>query len=299
VKALVAGWFSFEEMGATAGDLISRDLAGEWLREAGYECHIAHAPPFSDGVDWRAVDPSQYDLVVFVCGPFGKNELTSEFLSRFPGARLVGLNLSMLQPLDVWNPFDLLLERDSDRTSRPDISFLSERTLVPVVGVVLVHPQEEYGGRAMHGAANEAVRRLLSGREVAAVPIDTRLDVNETGLRTSAEVESLVARMDLLVTTRLHGTALSIKNGVPAIVIDPIAGGAKVKRQADTLGWPLVFTADSLRDETLSEAFDYCLTPQARARARECRERARAIVKAVRDEFIAAHVRADGPAGRR
>src|SRR3990170_1932745 len=147
MKALVAGWFSFEQMGATVGDLLARDLACEWLEQAGYSYDVAHAPPFSGGIDWRAVDPETYSHVVFVCGPFGENEVTREFLERFAGCHKVGLNLSMLQPLDVWNPFDLLLERDSSATSRPDISFLSRQASVPVVGVVLVHPQEEYKDR--------------------------------------------------------------------------------------------------------------------------------------------------------
>jgi hypothetical protein len=47
----------------------------------------------------------------------------------------------MLQPLDEWNPFDLLLERDSSATARPDITFLSRQPKVPVVEVVQVHPQ--------------------------------------------------------------------------------------------------------------------------------------------------------------
>jgi hypothetical protein len=298
VKALVAGWFSFQQMGATAGDLLARDLACEWLEEAGYECDVAHAPPFSGGVDWRSVDPGDYSLVVFVCGPFGNSEMIAEFLDRFRLCRSAGLNLSMLQPLDVWNPFDLLLERDSSETSRPDISFLSRQELVPVVGAILVHPQEEYKGKAMHRAASEAVQRLLDYRELAAVSIDTRLDVNSDGLRTPAEVESLIARMDAVLTTRLHGTVLAIKNGVPPLVIDPIAGGAKVKRQADTIGWPSVFTVDSLTDQALRDALDYCLSEEARAKARECCDRAREIVRAVRQEFIAAYARTSGTVRR-
>ena len=31
MKTLVAGWFSFEQMGASAGDLLARDLVCEWL----------------------------------------------------------------------------------------------------------------------------------------------------------------------------------------------------------------------------------------------------------------------------
>jgi hypothetical protein len=53
MKTLVAGWFSFEQMGATAGDLMARDLACDWLERAGHSYDVALAPPFSGGVDWR------------------------------------------------------------------------------------------------------------------------------------------------------------------------------------------------------------------------------------------------------
>jgi hypothetical protein len=285
VKALVAGWFSFEEMGATAGDLLVRDVVCGWLRVAGVDYDVALAPPFRGGVDWREVDPTAYSHVVFACGPFGNGWPLTDFLPRFDHARLIGVDVSMLQPLHEWNPFDLLLERDSSRTSRPDVSFVSAAGRVPVVGVVLVHPQSEYEG-GLHHAANEAVERLLSAGDIAGVQIDTRLDVNAAALRTPAQVESLIARTDAVVTTRLHGLVLALKNGVPALALDPIAGGAKVRRQAETIGWPVCFTADSLDDARLLEALDWCLTGEARAAARAAGERAAAEVASVRDRFL-------------
>jgi polysaccharide pyruvyl transferase WcaK-like protein len=152
--------------------------------------------------------------------------------------------------------------------------------------MVLVHPQTEYRGKARHEMANAALQRLVESREMSAVPIDTRLDENSTGLRTPAEVESLIARMDIVLTTRLHGTVLALKNGVPAIAIDPIAGGAKILRQAETIGWPVVFTADKVTDEALQKAFDYCLTEAARIKAQECCERARKNLAEVQETLL-------------
>lgn len=295
MKALVAGWFSFEQMGATAGDLLARDLVCGWIEQAGRSYDVALAAPFTGGVDWQTVDPSSYSHVVFVCGPFGNGWPLTEFLPRFSGCRLIGLNLSMLESLKTWNPFDLLLERDSSRTSRPDLTFLSQQPKAPVVGAVLVHLQKEYGKKALHAEANEAIQRLTDSREMSVVHIDTRLDTNSTGLRTPAEVESIIARMDVVLTTRLHGTVLSLKNGVPVVAIDPIAGGAKIHCQAETIGWPVVFTADTVTDEALQEAFDYCLTEEARDKARECGDRAKRNLKDVHAEFIAAFVRSDRP----
>jgi hypothetical protein len=228
-----------------------------------------------------------YGVVVFVCGPFGNGWPITELLERFAGTRLVGINVSMLEPLDVWNPFDMLIERDSSRTSRPDISFLSDMRKVPLAGVVLVHQQTEYPG-AMHQDANAAIERLLATREIVRVPIDTRLDTNSTGLRTPAEVESLIAAMDVVVTTRLHGTALAIKNGVPPVVIDPIAGGRKVLSQARTIGWKVAFAADELDDHTLRQALDYCLSDEGRAEVLRVRERVIEEAMHARNDFITA-----------
>jgi hypothetical protein len=286
VKTLVAGWFSFEDMGATAGDLYCRDLACRWLEQAGRAYDVALAPPFRGGVDWHSVDPRSYTQVLFVCGPFGNGPPVTEFLERFAGRRLIGLSLSMLEPLETWNPFDLLLERDSSRTSRPDISFLADTPNVPVVGLVLIDAQPEYGANDSRSKANQAIQRLIDSSEMSVVRIDTRLDTNLWGLRTPAEIESLIARTDLVITTRMHGMVLALKNGVPAVVIDSVVGGAKIDRQGKTIGWPLVFTVDSLTDDALRKAFEHCLTPQARAEARACAEKARTSVEEVRDRFI-------------
>jgi polysaccharide pyruvyl transferase WcaK-like protein len=119
------------------------------------------------------------------------------------------------------------------------------------------------------------------------VPIDTCLEDNAGGLRTPAEVETLIARMDVVVTTRLHGTVLSLKNGVPALAVDPIAGGAKILRQAEVLGWPVVLTADRFTPQALAEAYDFCLTKEARDRAAHCAARAREAVARTGAELVA------------
>jgi hypothetical protein len=297
MRALVAGWFSWPGYGATAGDRMAADVARGWLAEAGVPCDVALAPPFEGGVDWRAIDPRAYTHLVFVCGPCGNGEPLTALLAAFAHCYRVGLDLSMLHRVGEWNPFDLLLERDSDRAARPDLSLLCRQDRVPVVGLCLVHQQKEYGRRGRHQEVGEAARRLLAGREAAVVEIDTRLDENRTGLRTPREVESLIARTDLIVTTRLHGTVLALKNGVPAVALDPVAGGAKVKRQAEALGWPVVLTPEELDDDALRRAFDFCLTAEARELARRCADRAAAELQEARRQFLGA-IAASRAAGR-
>jgi len=286
MKTLVAGWFSFEHMGASAGDLLARDVVCEWFEEAGQDYEVALDPPFEGGVRWEKRKPEDYDRVVFVCGPFGNGPPVDRFLQHFSGCELIGVNLSMLEPLEVWNPFDLLLERDSSAASRPDLTMLSTGRLVPVVGLVLIDEQPEYGESDLRKLANDAFDRLIASRPMSVVRIDTRLDVNSTGLRTASEVESLIARMDVVLTTRLHGLVLALKNGVPAVAIDSVAGGHKVSRQAETLGWPHVFRADELDEKALHRAFSLCLQEETRDEARACRTRAIAKLQNVREEVV-------------
>jgi hypothetical protein len=284
VRVLVAGWFSFVNGHATAGDLLARDVACTWLRDFGVAFDIAVAPPFTDGVYLDHLSASEYSHLLFVCGPFGDGELEQEILGRFGELRRIGLNLSMAEPLEAYNPWDLLFERDSSRTARPDIVFLSSQARVPVVGVCLV---EEYPG-ALVPQANRVIGELLDSREMSVVRIDTRLDVNQGGLRSPAEIESLMARMDAIVTTRLHGAVLALKNGVPAVVVNPEARGTKLRRQAEVIDWPFIFDVESVTADELRSALDYCLSDAARAEANACRERALSLVSPLRAEFLAA-----------
>ena len=295
LRALVAGWFSFPEGHATAGDVLAGEVACDWLRQAGFGVDIAMVAPVGVGCDWRAADPAHYSHVVFVCGPFQRGELETEFLFRFARCNLVGLDLSMLSPLGAWNPFDYLIERDSDRAAHPDIAFGARATLpgmasaardarVPSVGICRV---EAYDGASV-AEADAAIDRLVATGGMAPVAIDTRLDANGTGLGSAADVESQLARMDAVVTTRLHGMVLSLKNGVPVVAIDPERGGAKVRRQAEVLQWPIVLTVDEVTDDALRSALDYCLTEPARERARSSRAHALSLLDGMRAEFIRA-----------
>jgi hypothetical protein len=293
MRALVAGWFSFEFMGGTAGDLLACDVVSGWLREAECPYDVAVTEALGTGVDWRAVDPADYTHVIFVCGPLGNGEPATTLFQRFAHARLLGVDLSMLHPVDDWNPFAVLLERDSDRAARPDIAILAERPAVPLVGVVLVHEQKEYA-RGRHREVHSAIEAAVEGLDVAAVRIDTCLDPpNTTGFRTPGQIETAISRMDVIVTTRLHGLVLGLKHGIPVVAVDPIEGGAKIARQATTLGWPHTLTPDRVTPAAIRSQLLTCLSAEARVLARRCRDDARVSLTGTRIEFIQA-VRAGG-----
>jgi hypothetical protein len=288
VKALVAGWFSFDEVVATVGDLLARDVLCGWLRRAGIDHEVANAPLVGGGVHWRAVAPADYDRVIFVCGPFGRRPLLEQFVARFGERRLVGVDVSMLAGDAAWDPFDLLFARDGGNgAARPDLSFLApEQPRLPVACAILAHAQGEYEG-GLHEAAGAAIARLPDVRRVAVLRTDTDL-LDGDRVRTAPEVVSLIARSDVVVTTRMHGLVLALREGVPAVAIDPIAGGAKVSRQARAIGWPALLRADELTDRALAEAVDWCLGEDARERARECADGTRRELAALERELVAA-----------
>jgi hypothetical protein len=291
-RALVAGRFSFEPLGATAGDLMARDVACGWLDEAGLAYDVANAPVLGEGLDWRSADPAAYSHLVFVCGPADRHPPLPELLERFAGCRIVGLDVSMDRPLEEWNPFHALIERDSPRAARPDLAFAAPAVRVPVIGVVLVPHQREYGERGRHAEVEAAIERVVWATDAVSVAIDTALTNDPSGrdpssLRSAAEAESLIARMDAVVTTRLHGLVISLKAGVPAVAIDPIAGGAKVLRQAGALGWPHALPADELSDAWLRDALDACLSPEGREAALACARRASEAMGDIRERFLA------------
>ena len=213
---------------------MAKDVVCAWLDGAGMPFDVAIVPAFGSGVDWRAVDPSRYSHVLFVCGPF--YPLISSGAVRTVEAR-------GREPLDdgargCLEPADLLYERDSEDVARPDLAFGAPRAEVPVVGVRTAAVRD--ADRSERGeAANDLLRSLLVSRHVAVALLDTRLEGRVDGVSVSAPaIESLIRRLDLVVFVRLHGLVLALRNGVPALALDPVDGGGKILRQAIALGWP-------------------------------------------------------------
>lgn len=289
MKALVAGWFSFEGMGASAGDIIARDVVCEWLNHLDVPYEIALAAPFLGGVAWENENPSDYTHLVFVCGPLGNGPPVNALLESFQGTRMIGINLTMLHDLDEWNPFDLLIERDSSRASNPDLAFGADTSPVPVVALTLIDNQPEYGARDRREDANRLIYELLDSVEAAVVPVNTRLDIGGS-LRSAAEVEAVIAASDVVISTRLHGLVLGLKNGIPVLAIDSVSGGDKVSKQAEAIGWPICLKIDGVTPADVSSAFRSCLEEQARTDAQRVARKARTAARGLQATFSAGFV---------
>jgi len=196
----------------------------------------------------------------------------------------------MIQSVGEWNPFDTLLARSSDQEARPDLAFAMETRFRPVLGMCVAPPQLEYGDRQRHDRANKLLRSVARAIDAAVIPIDTGWPaaMNATGLESEAQIESVIGKVDALLTTRVHGTVYALKRGVPPLVIDPIMGGDKVISQARTVGWPEAHLVGDITRKRLVEGIAYCLSEPGRARARECASKMPQRLEEIHGKFIEA-----------
>ena len=140
-RAIVAGWFSYADRKATFGDIKARDVVCEWLSDANIPFDVAGDQSYQiDGVDINKVSPKAYTIFIFVCGPW---QLQKPILERFQHCMKIGVNLSITNEGN--EGFDYLIPRDSPSARNPDIVFAAKTSLVPVMGIVLVHSQPMYG----------------------------------------------------------------------------------------------------------------------------------------------------------
>lgn len=275
-RVLVVGWPSFVHGEATAGDVCAMEAVARGLRAHGVTVDLAWSPRFRPG--GLAVDeaePARYDTLVFTCGPL-RGEQVEELHRRFARCRRLAVGVSVIDPEDpAVTGFDVVLPRDGSGGPRRDLSATVETGIVPVVGVVLAPGQAEYGERRRHERVRDQLTAWVAGQDCAPVPLDTRLDAKDWRLcATPGQYESIVGRLDLVVTTRLHGLVLALKNGVPALAADPVAGGAKVGAQAAAWDWPVLTCPgadgpEPLPGDALRELWAWCLTSEARAAARD------------------------------
>lgn len=294
----MCGWPSLQGGEATAGDLLAMEAVADMLATVDIEVDVATNGAFPDGVDLRTVLPDAYDHLIFACGPLHGERIAS-LAQRFSESRRVAVGVSAVDP-KVAALFDVVIARDGDGAGRPDLSFMRAVAPVPVIGVVRAHAQPEYGVTE-HERVHGLVRLALEDRPSATVDFDTRVhpaaDPFEAHARSSEAVSALAARMDAVVSTRLHGCVLSLAKGTPVVAIDPVPGGAKVAAQMSTIGWPCTFSADDVTTQRLAEGIEWCLTPEARDAARGIAAALEPHLDALRDELLHA-VGAAGPERR-
>lgn len=263
-RALIAGHFSLPGGRATFGDVEAMETVCAWLEQAGIPYDVASNG--EDGVTGpRLLDlaPAKYSIFIFVCGPwYPRKKIHALLLQQFSHCLKIGVNLTVAEAGNAG--FDALLARDNPQEHRADLAFARQPERLPVVGVLLVERQAAYGSKQRHLYVKKVFEEYLSTRKVVPLHFDTVIFENKVGLKSSADFESLLSKVDVLITNRLHGLVLGLKNNVPVVAVDSVAGGGKVTAQAKALGWPVLIPAEELSVETLGETVQKCLSQDMR-----------------------------------
>jgi hypothetical protein len=266
-KVLLTGWFSFLHGEATAGDVLALERVRDVLEQAGITHDVAWSAGFRpDALHLDDVRPEDYSHLVFVCGPLHGQQI-EDLHRRFAHCVRIAVGTSVIAPgSPAVSGFHRVLARDASDTE-PGRDLAARAPALPprpVVGVVLTHGQHEYGGQRRHDQVAGAVTAWLAGKDCARLELDTRLDTRDWRLcATPAQFESVLTRLDLVVTDRLHGLVLALRAGVPALAVDPVAGGAKVTAQARACDWPALVPAERLDVRELERWWHWCLTSGA------------------------------------
>ncbi|GAB2628589.1 polysaccharide pyruvyl transferase family protein [Streptomyces capparidis] len=279
-RVLLTGWFSFLHGEATAGDVLAQRAVAAALERARIPCDTAWSPGFRpDALHLDGADPAAYTHLVFACGPLharppapGEPSPLMELHRRYARCRRVAVGITVTAPADpAVTGFHRVLPRDGTAAHPvPDLALHAPRPdAVPVAGVVLTGGQHEYGGRRRHAEVARALTRWLGRKDLARLPLDTRLDTRDWRLpATPGQLRAVLARLDAVVTNRLHGLVLGLEAGVPVLAVDPVAGGAKVTAQAAALRWPAALPAEAADDEAaLEAAWRWCRSAEGLARA--------------------------------
>ncbi len=274
MRVLITGWPSFRHGEATAGDVLAMARVADALTGAGIACEQAFSPVFAPG--GRSLDdapPERYSHVAFVCGPVHGDQVRW-LHERYASCRRIAIGVSVVDPDDpAVRGFDTVLARDGAGYA-PDLCLPPDDPdgdRPAVAGVVLAPGQPEYGERARHDRVHAVLGGWLNGLACAPLVLDSRLDTTDwRHCATPAEFAELVARCDVVVTTRLHGLVFGLRAGVPVLAVDPVRGGGKVTAQARSLGWPAVAGAERLAGGSTAELdrwWAFCRSGEGRARA--------------------------------
>ncbi|WEH38336.1 polysaccharide pyruvyl transferase family protein [Streptomyces sp. AM 2-1-1] len=274
-RVLVTGWFSFLDGEVTAGDALAERAVVTALDRLGIRHDTAWSPVFAPGaLTLEAALPQDYEAVLFVCGPL-HGERIAELHRRYASCRRVAVGVSVLDPDGpAARGFHEVVARDG--TNGRMTADLAANAPVPtapaVAGVALTYGQGEYGDRRIHDRVGEVLLPWLAAQDCARIEADTRLARDDwRHCRTPDQYLSLVGRLDVMVTDRLHGLVLALRAGVPALVVDPVEGGAKVTAQARLLRWPALLPGEGLLPELLDHWWAWCLSPAGAAAARRRR----------------------------
>lgn len=270
-RLLLTGWFSFLDGEVTVGDLMAQRQVSLALGQAGVVHDTAWSAGFRPGaMTLDDADPAWYGRLLFVCGPAHGEQILA-LHRRFARCRRLAVNVTVVDRRDpAVTAFDHVVARDGV-PGEPRLDLSATAPLgwePPVAGVMLTDGQGEYGVLRRHADVNDHLLTWLGQKDCARVAADTRLATDDwRHCATAEQFMALAAKLDIVLTSRLHGMVLSLRAGTPVIAVDPVDGGAKVSAQARALHWPALVAAGDESPAALDTWWSWCLSPAGREAA--------------------------------
>lgn len=239
-----AGSMDFQYRHTTVGDVMALYNVATRLVQQGLRPRIAWGGNLFEldplRVDIRAVPPDAVDCLVFVCGPLAK--FIGTLCNRFEKAKKIAVGVSVIERLGTERLFDAVVPRDSAAYSTFDLAvadvgwphlYVDQRHQAPGLGVCLVGPQAEYFASDKSDAVAATIEKLKSELRLPSIGLNTLIYPARPNIY-CAEME--LQSRQILVTTRMHATLLSVFHRLPVISVDQIEGGAKVTRLNTKVG---------------------------------------------------------------
>jgi hypothetical protein len=254
-KALIMGAFSDIGKNSTFGDIQAMEVLCSWLNEIQVEFDVLDK--VSSNKKNISIDPYKYDILIYVCGPFGKNT----YCKNFSHCLKIGIDVSIEKDesnyIDSQKCLDVIIPRDSITVKNPEFAFKASSPDVAVVGLALVHSQGDKE-RSRHQQIEDVVKKYFKNNGYASIKLDTLITTpirkNQTNISSISQFEALVRRCDFIISSRLHGLVYGLKNNIPVIAIDPIFGGGKLTKQAQAINWPIIINGDEVSEEKIKDA---------------------------------------------
>jgi hypothetical protein len=285
-KAIVYGHFSFPGGGETFGDLEVKNEILIWLEEIDidYDVAVAYENENKD-ILFSKIEPTDYGIFIFVCGPWNPaRKKHRNLLINFNHCKKIGINLTTFE--HGTNGFDFLISRDDMKTSRADIAFSHKINKTPTIGFLLVNRQIDYGIKQRHFYVESVIKEFVEYENILPIWLDTNVNFNSEKINNYQDFESIIRNVDLIISNRLHGLVIGIKNSVPVIAIDPIEGGGKVSMQAKAVNWDILISAEELDLNFLKKMVDYCLNNNLGAELLQSQTIAQKSIKNTKKIFI-------------
>ncbi|GAB2674225.1 polysaccharide pyruvyl transferase family protein [Saccharopolyspora gloriosae] len=277
MRVLITGWPSFLHAEVNAGDVAAMRRVEIALTTAGIPCDTAWSPVLAPGsLTLDDAAPDKYTDLVFVGGPAHGRQLDDLHL-RYDRCRRIAVGVTVIDERSTAvQGFGSVLARDRPLLpASRDLAASASISPTPVAAIVVSHGRREYGPLRRHDSVHRYVLNWIARTDFAPMPIDPRLDrVNARVCSTVDQFAAVLARADAVVTSRLHGLVFALAQGVPALAVDPVAGGGKVSAQGVAWQWPAVLSSEELisggdghAGAVLDRRWQWCLGPEAREQA--------------------------------